>query len=519
VLYRGREDANAGSIRDALDTHVSARDEAHECCACAPAPTSDGCASNTAPSNAPLFVDGLEVGRDCSVPRRGSWRNRGSTKPRTISHCKMLPGHLHTGIQSRVVTHVTPFATHVRGSPFTNMLCTRQPHERDTRVDFFRGLALLFIFIDHVPGNFLGWVTLRNFGFVDAAEVFVGLAGYAAFLAYSPTLETVGWRALLEKVALRIRDLYLAHVIVLAVCVASLILLALTLENPVYLKHTSVQPFIDAPSEAFVRALILMYQPGYFDILPLYVALLVWFPLLLWLVRRHVGWAAGVSVCLWMAASFWQWNLPSYTQQEGWMFNPLAWQLLFSLGVVTAYLARKKAFAYSRTLFWLASSYVVFAFLVAAPWTNLPGLSDARLLPADLLAPMSKRNLSFWRLMHIVALAYVAASLIPVAAGWLTRFWALPIIKCGCHALPVFCLGSILSIAGVVVMVEFGRGVASQIAVNVVGFAILGFTAWGLADLKRDSRIRAALIKRLGLRVSPSSVHEPPRQRYSRPSH
>src|SRR5262245_62216950 len=55
---------------------------------------------------------------------------------------------------------------------------------RDARIDFFRGLALIFIFIDHIPGNAFANVTLTNFGFADAAEIFVLLAGYAAFLAY-----------------------------------------------------------------------------------------------------------------------------------------------------------------------------------------------------------------------------------------------------------------------------------------------------------------------------------------------
>ena len=51
---------------------------------------------------------------------------------------------------------------------------------RDHRIDFFRGLALVFIFWDHIPGNPLANLTVRNFGFSDAAEIFVFLAGYAA---------------------------------------------------------------------------------------------------------------------------------------------------------------------------------------------------------------------------------------------------------------------------------------------------------------------------------------------------
>src|SRR5258705_5283175 len=41
-------------------------------------------------------------------------------------------------------------------------------HDRDVRVDFFRGVALLFIFIDHIPRNFLAFFTLTNFAFSDS---------------------------------------------------------------------------------------------------------------------------------------------------------------------------------------------------------------------------------------------------------------------------------------------------------------------------------------------------------------
>jgi hypothetical protein len=82
---------------------------------------------------------------------------------------------------------------------------------RDLRIDFFRGLALLFIFIDHVPNNGLAHFTLRNFGFADAAEVFVLLAGFSAGLAYQRSFENDGFRAGAARVMDRVRDIYLWH--------------------------------------------------------------------------------------------------------------------------------------------------------------------------------------------------------------------------------------------------------------------------------------------------------------------
>src|SRR5450631_1849340 len=54
---------------------------------------------------------------------------------------------------------------------------------RDLRLDACRGLALSFIFIDHIPGNSLAWLTLRNYGFSDTTEVFVFVSGYTCMLA------------------------------------------------------------------------------------------------------------------------------------------------------------------------------------------------------------------------------------------------------------------------------------------------------------------------------------------------
>src|SRR5438270_8206046 len=169
--------------------------------------------------------------------------------------------------------------------------------DRDTRVDFFRGVALILIFIDHIPGNMFARFTLTNFGFADAAEIFVLLAGIGAFLAYAKAFAEgdEGSGRGLVKVGLRIRDLYAAHLLVLVVCVAGLAIVARAFQNPVYFEHVNLIPFNDDPAGAIWRALLLVYQPGYLNILPLYIALLAWAPLLFWLMQRNVAWALIAS--------------------------------------------------------------------------------------------------------------------------------------------------------------------------------------------------------------------------------
>src|ERR1700722_5875082 len=59
---------------------------------------------------------------------------------------------------------------------------------RDLRLDFFRGIALFLIFIDHIPGNVLSHFTVQSLGFSDAAEIFIFVSGYTAALVYGRAL-------------------------------------------------------------------------------------------------------------------------------------------------------------------------------------------------------------------------------------------------------------------------------------------------------------------------------------------
>jgi hypothetical protein len=373
------------------------------------------------------------------------------------------------------------------------------PRERDARVDFFRGLALIFIFIDHVQDNVLQYATMQSFGFADAADVFVALAGYASFLAYTRVFDGQGWGAGLVKVGKRIGTLYLAHILFLVACVAALVVAALFLDNPIYQDILDLEPFFNEPMRALRKALLLTHQPGMMDILPLYVVLLLWFPILLLLMRIHVVVALAASAALWLAANRLGWNLPTYPENEGWYFNPFAWQLLFSLGAIAAYFASRQALP-GRSL-WLtlpAIGIVLYALLAAAPWTAVPALDEARLFPAPdaLLGEQNKQLLSLWRVAQLAALAYLAASLVPASANWLSNPLAQRLIDCGRRSLPVFCLGVALSMAGTLAMAQHGDGWGSQIAVNTVGIALLLCTGWALARLAQRKAARRRVATR-----------------------
>jgi hypothetical protein len=360
--------------------------------------------------------------------------------------------------------------------------------QRDLRIDFFRGLALLFIFVDHVPGNVLARVTLRNFGFADAAEVFVLLAGFSAVLAYGRTFDTQGFKAGSARVLDRMRDLYIWHLGLVAVSAVGLTLAAKVFGNPMYVKNIGVHVFGEAPARSAVFTATLINQPNMLNILPLYIVLLLcWLPFVLWLLPRRPWLTLCLSLSVWALANILGLNLPSQLHTNGWVFNPFAWQLLVTIGALAAYFSRRGAVLISRPLLLAAIGYVVFAFLVAAPWTQIAGLEHARILPADLLGPMNKTYLSPWRLLHVVALGYLAMILLSPQSGWLTRAWARGIGRCGRHSLEIFCLGTVLSFTGWVVLAEAGDGFVLQILVNMIGIGILWGTAWALAGRNRGA--------------------------------
>src|SRR5438034_7962585 len=59
------------------------------------------------------------------------------------------------------------------------------PECRDVRLDLVRGLAIWFIFLDDIPHNAVNWITLRNYGFSGAGDLFICVCGYVAAVVYA----------------------------------------------------------------------------------------------------------------------------------------------------------------------------------------------------------------------------------------------------------------------------------------------------------------------------------------------
>ena len=129
------------------------------------------------------------------------------------------------------------------------------------------------IFVDHVPGDWLNLITLHNFGFCDAAEVFVFLAGFSSMMAYGTcSISGVTGRRL-RRIVARCLRIYVVQ--------GALLFLTLLVVWG-WSAHFNIPPRAVAPmlAEGLVgifRALTLRSLPGYIDILPLYIVLLAAF--------------------------------------------------------------------------------------------------------------------------------------------------------------------------------------------------------------------------------------------------
>jgi hypothetical protein len=367
-----------------------------------------------------------------------------------------------------------------------------QARQRDPRVDFFRGLALIFIFIDHIPDNTWAYATLKNFGFADASEVFVLLSGYSAALAYGLGSEAGPLKPSFQRAFRRAGRIYLWHITILAASAVMLYAVAHVFRDPAYVQNMFLQRLGDDPVGAAIGALTLTYQPNQMNILPLYVVLMLWFPLMLILLRRGVVLTLCVSAAIWAAANYFKINLPVNTPGEGWFFNPLAWQLLFTTGAAAAVLARSHELTKRSALLAMAIFYVSFSFLYAAPWVPISWLPDRPLLPPDLIGTVSKPDLSAWRFLHIVALAYVAGSLIPINARWLEQPVARAISLCGRHALEIFALGTLLSFAGWILLRQVGASTALEFVVSAAGVAFMAYAARRLTERKAERAVSTA---------------------------
>ncbi|SHG67330.1 OpgC domain-containing protein [Bradyrhizobium erythrophlei] len=392
-----------------------------------------------------------------------------------------------TSISDRVAgpSHVGAADEMVHALPAPILLSLPASGVRELRLDLFRGLALWLIFIDHVSPDVLTWFTIRSYGFSDAAEIFIFISGYTAAFVYGRAMFESGFEIATARVLRRVWQIYAAHVLLFAILVAEVSYVAIGLEKPFYAKEMEILNFLDQPGSAMVQALLLRYRPLNMDVLPLYIVLMLFLPLILKLIKWRADLTLAASVALYAAA--WRYDLHLTAYPNGfWSFNPFAWQLLFVFGAWCALggARRMSRFLSSPVTLWISFAYLLAAFCVTLTW-YFPQLGY--LMPHWLeqwMYPIDKTDLDVLRFAHFLALAVVALRFVP--AGWpgLESRWLWPMILCGQRSLEIFCLGVALAFAGYFVLTEASAGLGLHFLVGICGILIMSAAAWLLSWYK-----------------------------------
>ncbi len=360
---------------------------------------------------------------------------------------------------------------------------------RDLRLDLFRGVANWAIYLDHIPDNVVNLVTTRNYGFSDAADLFVFISGYTATFVYARMMLDRGFIVGATRLTKRVWQLYLAHIILFVIYIAAITYLALKFGDSEIINEFNVAGLIENAPETLRQGLFLKFKPVNLDVLPLYIVLMGLFPPVLWLMLRQPDVMMIGSIVLWLVARQMGWNLPAYPG-GAWYFNPFAWQVLFVFGSWCALGGARKNMNIINAPITL---YFCIAYLILGLVMTMAGKFPAfgEMFPNWLYSafnPNDKTNLAPYRFLHFVVIVIMVIRFIP--KDWPALEWRVfdPLIVCGQQSLAVFCVGVFLSFVGHFELMMSSGSLLAQIFVSVTGIAIMTIVAYYISWSKRQDK-------------------------------
>lgn len=279
---------------------------------------------------------------------------------------------------------------------------------RDIRIDSLRGILLVIMTINHLNGG-VSQLTSEPFGFVSAAEGFVLLSAYTMAITWKKCIFPLSTMVL--NGSQRAWKIYKYHatLLVLLGCMALL--------SSTYPHYWSEMFFTTDGSlmHSIVAGLLLVHQPMYCDILPMYVIFSLATPFLLRALQggymRHIF---MLSVFIWVLG---QWVHPVYDLDEvfTWdvrsgLFNLLSWQLLWVVGLLTGFrhVHEGNNPAYQRRAIIIAAAALVFFCFLCR--------HEILTLPTNFSEYFEKSTMSVLRVANVVAqliLAFYILTLLP----------------------------------------------------------------------------------------------------------
>ena len=362
--------------------------------------------------------------------------------------------------------------------PSGTTIPAKQSRRGANEVDFWRGVALFSIFINHVPGLYFEAWTFKNFGISDSAELFVFLAGFSLRYLSESRAENLTTVRLIMRLEARAFTLYAAQTLITVVALALLAEAAILFDTPLLLQWNNSQAFFQEPVTTIIGMVSLTHQLGYFDVLPLYIVLMAAAPLIVLIHRAMPVLLLPVSLVLWAATLISEVNLPTWPVEGRWFFNPMAWQLCFVVGFLLAKPTGVGAIVRRHPISMRVYGVLACALGLAIrvyEWDpdlfNVPN--------PHLFFVFDKTFLSPGRLLHMLGLAALFTGLFAVSQRWgvfraLGAFFSL----LGRNSLNVFCAASLVSLMGQIARFALQISFATDLAIVLIGLAALALVAW-----------------------------------------
>ncbi|MGR8930247.1 MAG: OpgC family protein [Gammaproteobacteria bacterium] len=347
---------------------------------------------------------------------------------------------------------------------------------RNLQLDFFRGLALMVIFINHMPGNPWFAYTPSRLGPCDAAETFVFLSGFAAAIAFGRCFRQAGLGLGSVRVLFRCGQIYIAHLaLFLAMAVMFLSVSRLNLIDT-HWQLDNLNYFFDQTPDALLALATLQYVPNFIDILPMYLVILLWLPMVFALSRIHTNLAMLFSVSMYLAASYFGWELTADPlTNRPWYFNPFCWQLVFFTGFAfsSGWLPIPRP---NRGLILLCLAYAIFCYPLENRfgYSRLPWFASLRETWEPLL---NKNHEGILRYFHFLAMTYLVFSFTYTRKQWLESRWARQVISMGQQSLPIFMLSTGLSLLGGMLLDATHADFMDSTWVNLAGLSVMLLSA------------------------------------------
>nr|WP_242689158.1 OpgC domain-containing protein [Pedobacter sp. SYSU D00535] len=307
-------------------------------------------------------------------------------------------------------------------------------------MDFFRGFFLILISFNHLLNqkSIIRDFTFQSFGWVTSAEAFVFISGLTAGLVYSYKFATKG-EAFIKKSAIsRAVKVYGYH---LALFLFTMLVILSSDPMQLYWKERHLS--FEDPIRQLLLGSVLLYQPPFLDILPMYALFLLLVPFAIkQFSRARAVPILIVSGLVYLVASS-SITDPITNLLPGvhyGIFNAFCWQLLFLIGLHLGYLTYHQQLGIlksNKNIFRVAIFTALVFFVLKVFGTHL-GLSQ------NLIAQLTdKGHLRPLRLLNFSAIAYIIYF---ISAKYTSWFTFRPVCLIGRYSLEVFSFHVVLVI-------------------------------------------------------------------------